>query len=531
MKHLNVKTVLLAVLTILLAACDDLSDIGVGPQILSFTANPSIIEAGKSSALKWNIIGGADDIAVTLTPGDVELERSGAYEVTPSETTTYTLSVRDQDRVTTKELTVTVNTGGANPENPENPEPENPEPENPETPEQPEDKVVEGDVMITNQADLDALEGVTHLTGNLSIKTQVASLDFSPLSVLQSVSDNIIILDNPNLQTVEGFPSLIKIGDEGTADIVGRLTISLNPKLTTLNGFNALKNMGSLDISSNGALVSFSGFEALELAGINISDNNALVTLPDFAALVKAQSYDHGLTFSDNAKLSALPKFERLKSVASFDISNNDALSVVEGFESLDYVSLGFGGNDEQAIIVRENANLTEISGFENATGLDGLIVFNNPKLKLISGFSKVLSIGIGRPAFNILDNPELEEIAGFDVLEEVNPQFELSNLPKLTKIPSFDTLKINNGFENFLITGTGLEAVTGFNSLNITNRIIVSENPVLSEISGFSSQEDGSMVTVSNNDVFDCSVAPQANLPFLPIGQSRGNAVDCPTD
>ena len=64
----------LCVALIFLAACDQLEDFQ--PSILSFSANPSSIEAGESSTLSWSILGGPEDLAVILTPGDVELSKN-----------------------------------------------------------------------------------------------------------------------------------------------------------------------------------------------------------------------------------------------------------------------------------------------------------------------------------------------------------------------------------------------------------------------------------------------------------------------
>ena len=95
----------LSLTLIILAACDQLE--GLSPTILSFSANPSTISEGESATLSWNVIGGVEDLDVTLTPGDVELSKTGSLQVSPSETTTYTLTAGNISR----ETTVTVTTG------------------------------------------------------------------------------------------------------------------------------------------------------------------------------------------------------------------------------------------------------------------------------------------------------------------------------------------------------------------------------------------------------------------------------------
>ena len=402
MKHFN-KAVLLSLSLILLAACDGLQGIGLEPQIITFGASPDVLEAGESSTLSWNVVGGAEDLAVTLTPGDIDLDAMGDYNVIPSETTTYTLSASSEDKVATKQVTVTVNPGDEEPgETPNEPgeepgeNPDEPGEEPGETPDEPGDKVIEGDVMVTNQTELDALAGVTSIEGSLTISTEAETLDFSPLNSLKTITET--------------------------------LTLNENPKLADIKGFGSLVSVTNLSIIGNDSLKSFSGFAALELATLTIDSNPALETLPDFNNLTRAVNNFDGVKISNNPKLTALPSFSSLEEVGLLNIFNNESL--------------------------------TEVTGFDNALSFIGFGIDANSNLKTISGFSKVRSIGSGRTPFRISSNPELMEISGFDVLESGGAPF--------------------------------------------TN--------------------------VSDNVSFDCSAAPQADLPFLPVRSSTGNLVNCPT-
>ena len=93
---------------VLLAACSELDGLGLDPYIISFSANPSSIEAGESSTLSWSILGGPEDLAVTLTPGNIELDKTGEYQVTPTETTTYTLTAGSEGKTVSKSVVVNV---------------------------------------------------------------------------------------------------------------------------------------------------------------------------------------------------------------------------------------------------------------------------------------------------------------------------------------------------------------------------------------------------------------------------------------
>jgi hypothetical protein len=79
------------------------------PVIVSFTANPTTINAGQSSTLSWQVQN-ADTVTITAL-GTVAL--TGSQAVTPPTTTTYTLTATKGNQTATAQTTVTVNSGNA----------------------------------------------------------------------------------------------------------------------------------------------------------------------------------------------------------------------------------------------------------------------------------------------------------------------------------------------------------------------------------------------------------------------------------
>jgi hypothetical protein len=73
--------------------------------ISSFDANPSVIQAGQSSTLQWNVTG-ASSVNISPDLGNVEL--SGSRTVSPSSTQTYTLTAVSGGQVTSRAVTVQV---------------------------------------------------------------------------------------------------------------------------------------------------------------------------------------------------------------------------------------------------------------------------------------------------------------------------------------------------------------------------------------------------------------------------------------
>lgn len=90
----------------------------VPPTINSFTANPETIEAGSTVRLSWNVTG-AEDLQITPSIGDV-MGLVSSIEVTPSATTTYTLTAKNGDGSNKAKVTVKVR---AEPNEPDPPAP------------------------------------------------------------------------------------------------------------------------------------------------------------------------------------------------------------------------------------------------------------------------------------------------------------------------------------------------------------------------------------------------------------------------
>ncbi|MBC7927559.1 MAG: OmpA family protein [Bryobacteraceae bacterium] len=76
------------------------------PRISSFTAEPSAIERGQASTLRWSISGDATDIRIEPAIGAVNA--SGSRQVFPGSTTTYTLTGTGPGGTVTETATVNV---------------------------------------------------------------------------------------------------------------------------------------------------------------------------------------------------------------------------------------------------------------------------------------------------------------------------------------------------------------------------------------------------------------------------------------
>jgi hypothetical protein len=75
------------------------------PVISSFTANPSYIQPGQSSTLSWTVNNTSN---ISISPAVGSVPETGVYVVTPSYTTTYTLSASNSAGTVVASTTVTV---------------------------------------------------------------------------------------------------------------------------------------------------------------------------------------------------------------------------------------------------------------------------------------------------------------------------------------------------------------------------------------------------------------------------------------
>ena len=323
-------------------------------------------------------------------------------------------------------------------------------------------------------------------------------------------SDTIFIFsidDNASLASISGFGQLEEISGLG-------FNVYANPALTTLSGFGNLRRTLGLRIYDNASLVSVAGFESLNNSrgledsgprgSFRISNNPALTTLPEFGALVNSGSFN----IDNNDALTFFSGFESLEEASSgpqssavfFSISNNDALESFSGFNNLRVVDNDGGGIQGSRFLIDNNPSLVSIPEFgaleviEGAEDRNSFSISNNASLTSVSGFGKFNRTDFG--SVNITNNASLITISGFESLTFVDP----------------DDMRF------------------------VIGRLNISNNASLTTISGFAPFGPAEInmfvnTVINNNTVFDCSIPPQSNLPFLPVDESTGNLVNCPTE
>jgi hypothetical protein len=354
--------------------------------ITSFTASPPTIEVGDTATLSWEVLG--EDVEVSLQPDVGDLGNVTSIEVSPLETTTYTLTASngagsDQVSVTVR----VVNTIA------------------PIAPD-----MCEGDYLVNSQFELATLTTCRVITGTLTIDQSDDIVDLMALANLEQV-DNLNVLKNDALISLAGLENLMTVTNDliigEQQDIVGLSAVEQKPflgnnLLESLQGLNNLERVGGdLAIGFNDALISLAGLESLKTVGgrLDIFESLSLTSLAGLSALT---SVEGNIFIYDNAALETLTGLNAIIEVGDrLEIFRNNALMSLTGLESLGAIGGGF--------LVSFNETLASLDGLDNIQSIGGDLLINfNFSLTSLSAIASLTDEDIGGQA-RIFDNGSLD--------------------------------------------------------------------------------------------------------------------------
>ena len=273
-----------------------------------------------------------------------------------------------------------------------------------------------GDLEIIhcpNLTDISGLGNITSLGRNLNIQNNDLLSDLDGLNHIQSIGGtNIWIQDNENLQEISGLNGIQE----------GHITLSItnNPMLTTISGFNGLIRLsdlagrevstGHIHIAKNGKLAILSGFQQLKkIAGrLEIEECGFRNTQDHFP---KLDTILTNLVYKNNEHLLSFSGFDSLRFIGnSFFLDSNDSLVTASGLSGIDTMHgplmiqnniqlVDFHLLDKMkcalnAVVFLGNDQLTEFQAWNDLEKVEGELQFSsNERLTGISGLSKLDSI------------------------------------------------------------------------------------------------------------------------------------------
>jgi hypothetical protein len=331
---------------------------------------------------------------------------------------------------------------------------------------------VSGDIVITNEEDLEDLSGCLRLQGNLTLVGFTS--DLTPLRSLREVSGvlsigtsgtltglgslehaGVLAIEDADVPSLEPLSALRTLGNGQPES--GGLVVSKIPRLRNLDGLRALTELTRVEVSQNPVLTSLRGLSfPARLAEVRILDNPALETIQALRTLTRAglveirgtASVDvRGLENLNADETTALAlinnpnmtDLEELGSVVSLGLLRVEGLAVA----SLDdLVSL----RSAQNIILEANPNLLQVDAL-GPVNFEKLSVNGNPSLQRLPVFTAVTALQqayvhenaalTNGPAFSSLsdidiltvqNNPSLRELDGFSTVRTVRSLFVVEN-------------------------------------------------------------------------------------------------------
>ena len=240
-------------------------------------------------------------------------------------------------------------------------------------------------------------------------------------------------INYPGCTEIEGFVriygnditnlnSLLKV-----SSINGNLSIGFegggNPVLDNLNGLQNLTSIGGgLLVNSNDSLENLSGLKNLTSLGrdLSITYNNNLVSLQDLTGLTEIPL---GFYFFGNLALKDLDGLNNITSIGDDVYIQLSKLTELSGFENLTAIN----GN----VNISYNDSLLNMSGLDNLSSISGFFWFeNNKSLVNLEGLESLTQV----QSFRINQNNKLLSLSGIDNIDPDSlTGFKILNNEKLT--------------------------------------------------------------------------------------------------
>ena len=382
-----------------------------------------------------------------------------------------------------------------------------------------------------------------HYLYNLDISyTQITDIAFP---YVKGEHINARIQDNPLLKTISGFNQI-----SDTAEINSSLIeIVNNPQLKSINGFKNIRHYSEIIIENNDNLLIindlFDSTKTLEYQ-LKINHNPRLKSFGPFTGSFPKTTKNIEITHNDSlTSVVGLLGLCRVESTSSTSgrliLVHNPLLSSIKGLDSLHFIGKNFyfgwtpvtdllplhlldtvGGSFSMG-----TDRLKSLNGLENlkyigySTGISGdsltdieafannllfvknyFAINNLEKLSEINGFHNLNQSGDALNRFQILNNPNLESISGFDKIDTATSNgLYIENNPKLSQFIAFNNFKYCTDF--YLINTPSLTNISGLCPL-FTEGTIDGTIEIHDNAPGFNSVQE----------IIDWCMTPTEDLP-----------------
>lgn len=251
---------------------------------------------------------------------------------------------------------------------------------------------VEGDVIVSQQEELEVLAGCEEVRGNLIVRA-FAGADLTPLASLRRV-DGELALGAP--QTWDGIIGFL-ISDQ----LDPQLDLLRAGWVQSLDGVQALEHAG-----------------ALFLRGLPDADLTAFASLTSVGGAASGQ----GLILQQNLQLRSLAGLERVVNLPELVVTLNPELASLDGLNA----------SGLQALLLYSDPALAELSAVASVTRLDSVVLYETgvADLSPLAGLRSTESL-------DLFNNPALVDASALSGLERAD-DISVRNNPALAVLPSF---------------------------------------------------------------------------------------------
>lgn len=198
-----------------------------------------------------------------------------------------------------------------------------------------------GSITFTNQQEVDDFPsnypGCTEIIGDMTIEAStIANLD--SLNSIVTITGNVKIKNNPNLLNVSGLRNLTTVGKFELIDNTNLSSLILS-NLTTTDYFLVYNNDQLTNLDSLTSLTTINGtagygYTAYIKPGLEISENATLTNIEGLSSLSTINGY---INIQSNILLTSLDGLENVISIDGFlFLYNNHVLNSIDGLTNLD---------------------------------------------------------------------------------------------------------------------------------------------------------------------------------------------------
>ncbi|MCY0992066.1 hypothetical protein OV203_33315 [Nannocystis sp. ILAH1] len=248
---------------------------------------------------------------------------------------------------------------------------------------------------------LEGLHNIAHIGGRLSIDECPQLADLGGLRGLQGIDGRLYLGQLP-ITTLHGLEALTEVGTPGGEPV--QVTLYLLSELTSLDAL-AIEWHEAHSIwiyrSQVSSLDTFAGVPELDSLTLLEVDN-----LVDLSGLESLTVVHGSLDLSDNPSLVDISALANLRSFGALDIERSALTDLL--LPGLTAVG---------AVRIRENAELTALSGLAGFSEMASLVLEYNPKIAALPDLSALESV-VGN--FEIRDNDTLTTLADLAGLTHV---------------------------------------------------------------------------------------------------------------